>query len=411
MREKAAGRILFVEGNKDGTVGGSQHVLLEVLKHLDRARFDPIVVFYQNHAMIPEFRMLAHVHILDTDGFRLANRFPEFHRAISRLAPLRLLATLLQKAYNLAAHTAPGLLRIVRMIVRERVDLVCLNNAPMMTEWLIACRLTGRPCASYFRATPAALPPLLTWLVGRYDAVLSISQAVTDNARRLGADVSRFTLVHDGIDSKAVRAKVSRDRAVIRKEFLGDASRPLVAVVNNLKHWKGQHVAVEAMSLLHERQRDVLCLLIGDVSEADRSYADELHADIRARGLERNVVFTGRRTDVPDLLSSLDIVLHTSLHGEGFPRIILEAMILGCPIVASSAGPNVEMIEDGISGLLFAPGDAAALAAQMERLLSDPGLRHSVGIEARTRAETLFNIDINMRKTEATFSRLLQDRR
>ncbi len=410
-RRRAPHRLLFLEGNTDGTVGGSQRVLLEVVKHLDRDRFDPVVLFYQDHLLVPAFREVAPVILLSSGSLRLPAQYPRLYQALARVKPLLIVALLIQKVVNLIFYVLPQFLRIVALIRRERIDLVCLNNAPVLTDWLLACKLLGRPCVSYFRGTPSELFPLHRRLIGSYDHVLSISQAVTDNARRLGADVSRFTLIYDGIDADAVRAVATRPRDEVRAEFVDSAATPLIGVVNNLKHWKGQHVAVEAMTILHRRRPEVVCLLIGDVAEGDRDYANHLRTLVRERGLEACVRFTGRRLDVPDLLCALDVVMHTSLLGEGFPRITLEAMVLGRPIIASDSGPNSEMVEDQRSGFIVPAENPEALAAAIERVLDDPAARAAVGTAARERADRLFNIDINMRRTEAVFDELLGESR
>jgi glycosyltransferase involved in cell wall biosynthesis len=115
------------------------------------------------------------------------------------------------------------------------------------------------------------------------------------------------------------------------------------------------------------------------------------------------VILTGRRTDVPDILEALDLVMHTSISNEGFPRIILETMVLGRPLVASNAGPNVEMIEDGVSGFVVPAADPAALADCIDRVVDNEDELARVGARASARAESLFNIGINMRKTEQLF--------
>jgi glycosyltransferase involved in cell wall biosynthesis len=401
-----AKRILFLEGNIDGTVGGSQRVLLEVIAHLDRSRFDPVVLFYEEHVLVPEFRKLAPVIIMASGSLRIVEQFPKFYRAVAKFPPASWLLLNLQKVYNFLRHVVLFFFRITALLVRERIDLVCLNNAPVLTEWLMACKLLRRKCVSYFRGTPTLETRFSRWYP-HYDAIFSISEAVTANAREQGARVDNFVLIYDGIDAKAVQAKVSKPREQTRSEFLTDTSRPLIGVVNNLKEWKGQHVAVEAMRLLQARRPDVMCLLIGDVGATDKEYADSLKASVERHGLSANVVFTGRRLDVPDLLLGLDLVMHTSLSNEGFPRVILETMILGRPMIASSAGPNVEMIEDGVSGFIVPPGDPAALAQSIERALADRTALAEVGVRAQQRAERLFNIEINMRKTEDVFSRLL----
>lgn len=404
----AAARILFIERNTDGTVGGSQRSLLDVVRHLDRARFEPVVLFYADHILVPEYRRHARVLIFSSGSLRMVAAFPKLHRWLSRAPPLLWVALALQKAFNFFRHAVPWFIRTIRTLVQERIDLVCLNNAPYSTDWLLACKLMGRPCVSYFRGTPA---PISRWhgrLFGRYDAVLSISLAVTENARRQGAAVDRFTLVYNGIDADALRRRVTRPRDETRREFLSEPGRLLIGVVNHLREWKGQQVAVEAMRLLRQRRPDVMCLLIGDVAESDRCFAENLRKRVEEYGLSDHVIFTGERLDVPDLLLALDLVLHTSLANEGLPRVILEAMSLGRPMIVSSAGSNVEMIEDGVSGYLVPPGDPGALADRIDAVLDDPGEMAEVGRRAQERAQRLFNIDTNVRKTEGLFSRLLR---
>lgn len=399
-------RILFIEGNVDGTVGGSHGVLLEVIRHLDRSRFEPVVLFYQDNVLVPEFRQLARVMISGPGGFLFSEHVPALARLIGERGLAGSVLRFVQKLINLLFYACPWYARIVWVLLSQRISLVCLNNAPFHADWLGVCRLLGRPCVAYFRGTPH-VPAAKSRLFPRYDAIMSISEAVTENARRQGAAVDNFHLVYDGIDAAAVRARATRPREETRQEFLNGRVRPLIGVVNNIKEWKGQHVAVEAVGLLRDRGVDVLCLLVGDLSEGDRPYYDRIAGIIRDRRLEDHVVFTGRRGDVPDILRALDVVMHTSVSNEGFPRIINEALVLGCAMIASSAGPNVEMVEDGVSGFLVPPADPVALADCIQRVVADPQLRRSVGERAAERAERLFSIEINMQRTEDLFTRLL----
>mgnify|MGYP003386212918 CR=1 FL=1 len=408
LSEGAKARILFIERNFDGTVGGSHRVLLEVLRHMDRRRFEPVVLFYEKHALVPEFCKFARVLFFTSRGLRIDTDFPALY-CWGRKVPLLLrLLSALQKMYNFSRYAVPEFLAIIGMLMRERIDLVCINNSPFLTEWLLASRILGRHCVSYFRGTPLLISKWKGRLFGFYGAILSISEAVTENARRQGAVVDRFTLVYDGIDAEAVRRQISKQPEQVRQEWRIDSGRPLIGLVNNFKQWKGQHIVVEAMRILLTRRQDVMCLLIGDVAESDRGYAETLRKRVEAHGLSGHVIFTGRRDDVPNLLGALDVVLHASLSNEGFPRVILEAMVLGRPIIASRSGPNVEMIEDGISGFVVQPGHPDALAERIEEVLANSELSAAVGKRAQDRAERLFNIETNMRKTEEVFSCLLR---
>lgn len=398
-------RVLFVETNADGTVGGSHRVLLEIVQHLDRGRFEPLVAFAEENILVPQFRKIASVLVLPTGRFVLAERVPTLGQLALRRPWLFAPALAAQKVYNLVRHAIPGLSRTIALLLRERIDLVCLNNAPVHATWLLAARVTGVPCVSYFRGTPHIVSPWHARLFPRFDRILSISRAVTDNALRNRVQVDNFTLIYDGIDAGAVRSAAAAMAPAIGP-LLGRHAGPVIGVVNNLKDWKGQHVAVEAMHLLKDRRPEAVCLLVGGTDEVE--YVERIRQMIGQYGLENRVVLTGFRTDSLRFLAELDLVLHTSLSSEGFPRVILEAMALGRPLIVSDAGPNVEMVEDGISGLVVPAGNADALAARIEEALDNEVLCRSLGTSARERVDSLFNIDLNMRKTEAVFDEVLE---
>jgi glycosyltransferase involved in cell wall biosynthesis len=246
-----------------------------------------------------------------------------------------------------------------------------------------------------------------------YDSVISISHAVTQNAKNQGINVANFTLIYNGIDDSVFRfSKQVKESMRVRKEFQEDIKQPLIGVINNIKDWKGQHVAIDAVKILKKKYSDLKCLLIGNVShsEADRKYFSYLKELVTRYGLIDNVIFTGYRDDIPSLISALDVLLHTSLANEGFPRVILEIMLFSKPIIASAIGPTFEMIKDGISGFLVPPSDSKALAGKIDYLISNADIAKKMGQMARKRVEEYFSIETNVKKTEQLYSKLLNIR-
>lgn len=402
-------RILFVEPNTDGTIGGSTYCLLEVIKHLDKSRFDPIVAFYRDNILVSQFRKICQVLILEGGkGLVLQRRFPTFYRWFRNTGAILSLLLFAQKTFNATYFVVPWFFTLLFTLLREHIDLVCINNAPLLADWPLVCKLLGRPCVAYFRGTHIIAPQKRS-IPRRYDAVMSISIAVTENAQRQGVDVRNFILIHDGIDVEAIRQRVSPDPVCSRKEWLAKPGGFLIGVINNLKEWKGQHVAIEAMRLLRQEHPEIVCLLVGDVADDDdaRVYLSRLKKMVVENDLAKNVIFTGYRDDVPNIIAGLDLVLHTSLGNEGFPRVILEAMVLSKPIVASEVGPSSEMLENGVSGFLVPAGDYVALARVILHLYKDRATVLRVGVNGRKRVEQLFNIGVNVKKTEDLFAKLL----
>lgn len=174
-------------------------------------------------------------------------------------------------------------------------------------------------------------------------------------------------------------AQVAQARAA-----LGFAADELViGTLGRLAVQKGQTHLVAAFARLHARQPNARLLLVGH-PDPDGT-AERLRAQVAALGIERQVVFAGFRADVAAVLSAMDIFVLPSLW-EGFGLVLLEAMGLGRPIVASAVDAIPEVVRDGVEGLLVCVGSDAALAAALERLLTDAPLRQKLGAAGAARA-------------------------
>jgi glycosyltransferase involved in cell wall biosynthesis len=117
-----------------------------------------------------------------------------------------------------------------------------------------------------------------------------------------------------------------------------------------------------------------------------------LEKQVKRLKIEQYVDFLGFRSDVADLLNAADIYVLPSL-SEGMPMGLLEAMVLGCPVVASSVDGVPEIIQDGITGQLVPPGDIAALTQALKELSFDPKLRQRLGTAGKARVEQCFTAE------------------
>ena len=157
------------------------------------------------------------------------------------------------------------------------------------------------------------------------------------------------------------------DPAALRRS-LGLPDGPLVGVFSRLAPWKGQHVVLEALA----RSPGTACLVAGTALFGEDAYANALHALAAERGLADRVHFLGQRGDVPRLMRAVDVVVHPSTAPEPFGRTLVEAMLVGTPVIATDAGAAAEILDRGAAGTLVPPGDAAALADAIARVLSAP---------------------------------------
>jgi glycosyltransferase involved in cell wall biosynthesis len=174
-------------------------------------------------------------------------------------------------------------------------------------------------------------------------------------------------VVYNGIDPTPFRSVPQPEMDNVRRE-LGLVGVPVVSVFSRLALWKGQHVLLEALA----RLPGVHALLVGAPLFGEDDYAKDLRRQAKALDVADRAHFLGFRRDIPSLMRLSDIVVHTSVAPEPFGRVIVEGMLALRPVVAARAGGAAEIVDDGVSGVLVAPGDANALAAALTDLLVNP---------------------------------------
>jgi glycosyltransferase involved in cell wall biosynthesis len=208
------------------------------------------------------------------------------------------------------------------------------------------------------------------------DVVIAISDGVRTALLRAGVRPERVHVVPSGVDADAF-ATTDAARVAVRREWALADDDVAVVVVGALERRKGHAVLLDAAAGLRALAPGLRYVICGDGSEA----AALARA---AEALGGVVRFAGFRRDVAACLAAADIVALPSLH-EGLGVAALEAMAAGRAVVASRVGGLAEAVEDGTTGLLVPPGDAATLGVALARLVRDPALRARLGAAGRTR--------------------------
>ena len=218
----------------------------------------------------------------------------------------------------------------------------------------------------------------LRWTIEHSDQCVFVSQALADLAAGVGAPVSPFRVVYTGCDPH-VFASESRDDARAGLGLPRDAIVVLHVGENSIK--KGVDLLLEAFAGLAARHsRAILCLVGAGLLDP---WLTRRSAQL---GLQGRVLITGFRPhrEIPRWLAACDLVAHPSRAGkEGLPNALVEAGAMARPVVASRTAGIPEVVLDGKSGVLVGPGDVEALAAALERLISDPHQAREMGLAAR----------------------------
>ena len=234
------------------------------------------------------------------------------------------------------------------------------------------------------------------------DRIAAISNAVREALTRSGVDPALIEVVPSGIDPVPEMDPVTR--AALRGE-LGCAAGDVVGItVSALSTGKGHGDLLRAMASAAPRARNLRFWIAGD-----GPLGAGLKEERRTLGLEGAVNFLGFRTDVPALLRAADFFCLPT-RSEGLGSSILEAMSAGLPVVASRVGGVPEIVEDGRTGTLIAPGDIAALADSMVRMAAHADQRGSMGESGAVRARA-FSADRTAEGTYRVYARALDSRR
>jgi glycosyltransferase involved in cell wall biosynthesis len=158
-----------------------------------------------------------------------------------------------------------------------------------------------------------------------------------------------------------------------------------IGMLGRITQWKGQHVFIEAFARAFPSGPE-RAVVIGAPLFGEDQYAHAVRRQAADLGLDGRIDFMGFQEDVGRQMTRLDALVHASVIPEPFGQVVIEGMAHGLPVIASDAGGPSEVIEDGVTGLLYEPGNVDALARAMRRLAEDPSLRSRLGAAARIRA-------------------------
>jgi glycosyltransferase involved in cell wall biosynthesis len=258
---------------------------------------------------------------------------------------------------------------------------------------------------SHERGINKQFPAMARFFGKRLDAIICISGAVKDNLQARGFDPAKLVTIHNGLDPD--RIVVENDAQLIKKKLEISENTPVIGIVGNIREWKGQHVVIEAVSLIKKTHPDIKCLLVGSSSESDKAYRGRIEKMVTDNGLTENIIFTGYQRNVADYVNIMDVVIHASVLPEPFGRVLIEAMALSKPLVGSRSGAVPEIIEDGVTGLMFKPGSVEELAAKIHEMLDNRDRAAQMGKAGLQRLNEKFHIKANIAQTQEVYEKLL----
>ena len=389
--------ILFV--NPTGQLGGAEISLLDLATHLDRSRFEPVLVSLGQGPFIAAAKRQ-----------RLIVHDIQLPRAFSRLS----LKGRRSGAFGLAAAgaaTVPSIWGLRKLARRHQAAIIHTNGnkAHLLGSFAITngLRLVWH-VRDFLRD---GLPErFLVRLANRNaGSVIANSAAVAAHLIQRGVDPRLVKALPNGIDCS--RFTPDGDVAPLRGDFNWASDTKLIGIVGMLTPWKGQDVLLRAFSEIVHRHPDSRCLIIGDEiyeTAGHGGFADRLKDLARSSGIEGRVGFTGYRDDIPAVLRALDVVVHASVEPEPFGRVVAEAMACGRAVVATDGGGVPEVTgPSGEAAMLAAKGDVRSMTLAIESLLTQPARAARMGRAARDRIVSRFPLAAHLDGVQDLYERLL----
>jgi glycosyltransferase involved in cell wall biosynthesis len=367
--------------------GGTERQVLELVRHLDRDRFEPSLMLMEDANADQSRGLVERCFVL---GIPQGGNSRWFFRSTSLTkAVLRAREYMQDLGSDIVHAFLPGPCILGGLAAR-------LARIPL----IIGSR---RSLPSFYRAR--------RWTAGWADTAafnlahfnLGNCQAVTQEMIDIaGCPASRCGTVHNGVDLERFRPDVP---SLLRQQLGWTQDEVVFGQVANLHSWKRHQDFVALAALLAPQHPQTRFIVAGADYGAKRS----LLCQIAALGLGTTVRLLNGNPAPEEIFAALDVYVCTS-QTEGFSNSILEAMACGKPVIATAVGGNPEAVQHGQSGFLVPVGDVPAFAERANALLADAQLRTAMGRNGRGRAEASFSIAAMVESHQELYGRLFQGR-
>lgn len=367
-------------------VGGTERQAVELLKRIDRRRFDVSLAAIRLEG--PLYREVAAI-------FPRAPQFP------------------LTSFYN--ANAAKQLMRLRGWMIKERVEILHAHDFYAGLLGAAAARLAGVraiACQRHMRLSDRRAHEWGTRLTHRLaNRVLVNSEAIRDHLLAGGVVApEKIVVIRNGLSDAAERAAFDNDgrakqRAALLRELNLDEGAKLIGLVARLQPVKGHRYFIEAASRIAVAEPKAHFLMVG--AGALRREIEEHAARL---GLADRAHLLGARSDAASIAAGFDVAVLASLH-EGLPNAVMEAMAVGAPVVATAVGGTTELVIDGATGFLAPPADADALARRILDAIRNPEQSARMAENGRQRVLSQFSMRGMVESVERLYEELNLSRR
>lgn len=265
--------------------------------------------------------------------------------------------------------------------------------------WPMKMVTTVHGWVHYTRRTPLYYR-IDRYCLRRYDGVICVSEDLRETCLGCGVPDARCVVIENAVDTRQFARRRSTDEAKRKLGF--DPGRLLIGSVGRLSAEKDFAGLIHVVARLLQEGTDAELIIVGEGDQ--REELEALLADLPCRD---RIGLLGFRSDTAELYEAMDVFVLNSLR-EGLPNVILEAMAMEVPVVATRIAGIPRLIEHESNGLLIRPDSLDELSVALGRLLKDAALRERLGTAARRTVEESYSFEVRMEKVRAVYDRLLK---
>jgi len=279
--------------------------------------------------------------------------------------------------------------RLEEIIKKEKIDIVHARSRVPAWAAYFACRRTGAvfitTCHGYYTKHP------FSYCMGWAKRVIVLSNCI---GRHMIDDFSvpyeRIKLVPRSVDLEKFKYQAPDKK---RKEEFN------VGIIGRITPLKGHLHFIKAMARVARVVPKLKIWIVGDAPSTREAYKEQIQVLVRRLGLSHCTEFLGTQRDIPAIMSYLDLVVLATTTHEAFGRVIVEAQAAGVPVVATEVGGVVDIIENGVNGLLVPPADPVSMAEAIIKIFKDKELARSLAERAYEKVKIEYNVELMVKNT------------
>lgn len=380
-------KILFLD--QSGKPGGAELCLLDIAKPYKDSCLIGLFADGSFRELLQQHNIPARVLTTRSIQVRKQSNILQSLGSIGTIAPLIAQVTQLARNY----------------------DVIYANTQKALIVGALASLLAHRPLVyhlhdilstDHFSSTNCYLA---VTLANRFASIVIANSHATQAAFLAAGGRADIThVVYNGFDIQSYQQNHLHSEQICNQLGLTEGQF-LVGHFSRLSPWKGQHILLTALA---QCPQNVVAIFVGDALFGEEDYVRQIHQQVSELQLEKRVKFLGFRSDVISLMRACHLVTHTSTAPEPFGRVIVEAMLCGCPVVASQAGGATELVETGKTGWLVSPGEPTQLASVIMSCLDQPEKIAAIAHQGQLAASQRFNLEIIEQQLAQLLSQLKQ---